>query len=129
MRLKRIINEAYTVLDEVPYGDTGVLPVGSLLLSKEEVQAAVDNLSRGLPSMTEGPVEINYHPSLGKFQLTNGYHRLVEALLRGQSEIKVHNTGEATWSPPNRSDLYKPDWDADYYGMEEFIESYVLRRL
>ncbi|MDB4490008.1 hypothetical protein N9045_00685 [bacterium] len=123
------INETYTVLDEVPYGDTGVLPIGSLILSKEEVQAATDNLSRGLPSMTEGPVEVNYHPSLGKFQLTNGYHRLVEALMRGESEIQVSNQGEASWRPPSLEDTYKPDWDADYYGMEEFIESYVLRRL
>lgn len=128
MRL-RAINEGYTVLDEVPYGATGIVPIGSLLLSKEEVRAAVENLSRGLSSMTEGPVEVNYHPSLDKFQLTNGYHRLVEALMRGESEIEVNNEGEASWRPPNLGDRYKPDWDADYYGMEEFIELYMLRRL
>ena len=129
MRLKKIINEEYTVLGEVPYGATGVLPIGSLLLTKEEIQAAVDNLSRGLPSMTEGPLEVNYHPAIDKFQLTNGYHRLVEALMSGQSEVKVQNTGQATWKPPSHDDIYKPDWSARYYGMGNFIEDYLLRRI
>lgn len=105
------------------------VPIDQLLLVKDEIIAAVSNLSRGLPSVTPGPVEVNYHQSVQKYELTNGYHRLVEALMRGETSISVKDTGPAEWSVPTGDRLFIPDYDQEYYGLEEFIEYYELKRL
>ncbi len=105
------------------------LEIADLILTKEEIAAAVSNLSRGLPSQTEGPLEVNFHPSLNQYQLTNGYHRLVEAMVRGETSVPVKDDGQAAWRPPSRRERFYYDPSQDYYGMEEFIEHYELRRL
>lgn len=105
------------------------IPIGQLLMTKEEIAAAVSNLSRGMPSMTSGPLKVNYHKSLRRYQLTNGYHRLVEALMNRQTSVQVQNDGPAEWRPPSKSEIFVPDWDEEYFGMEHFIEYYELRRL
>jgi len=105
------------------------VPIGQLLMTKEEIAAAVSNLSRGLPSVTQGPLKVNYHESLGRYQLTNGYHRLVEALMSGKTSVQVQNDGPAEWRPPSKSEIFVPDWNQDYFGMEDFIEYYELKRL
>ena len=110
-------------------GQVMEMPIGQLLMTKEEIVAAVDNLSRGLPSMTEGPVEVDYHESIKRYQLTNGYHRLVETLMSGRSDITVKVDSIASWRPPSGNELFVPDWNEEYHGMEEFIEVYILRRL
>jgi hypothetical protein len=103
--------------------------IADLIMTKEEIEAAVSNLSRGLASQTEGPVEVNLHPSINQYQLTNGYHRVVEAMMRGETEVPVKDDGQAEWRPPGRRDRFYYDPSQDYYGMEEFIENYMLRRL
>ena len=105
------------------------IPIGQLLMTKEEIAAAVDNLSRGLPSVTQGPLEVRYHEAQKRYQLVNGYHRLVETLMRGQSDVQVMNTGPAEWRFPSPNELFVPDWDEEYYGMENFIEIYLLKRI
>lgn len=105
------------------------IPIAQLIMTKEEIAAAVSNISRGYGAVTEGPLEVNYHETLGKYQLTNGYHRLVHALMSGQHEVTVFNDGPATWRPPAPDKTFVPDWDEEYFGMEDFIEYYELKRL
>ena len=105
------------------------IPIARLLMTKEEIAAAVSNLSRGLSSMTPGPLEVSLHKALGKYQLTNGYHRLVETLMSGRTSVPVKVTGMAEWRPPSNKELFVPNWNADYFGMEDFIEYYELKRL
>ena len=64
-----------------------------------------------------------------KFELVNGYHRLVEYLIRGEREVPVKVSGNAEWKPPGKMDLFKPNWNERYFGMEDFIEIYQLKRL
>ena len=123
-RLSRVLAAWGT---EEPYKEVFDIPIAQLLLSKEEIAQAVSNLSRGLGSMTEGPLEVNLHEDSGRYQLTNGYHRVVETMLSGKYQVRVVNEGPASWRPP--TDLFKPDWEEEYFGMEEFIERYELKRL
>jgi hypothetical protein len=66
-----------------------------------------------------------------RYQLVNGYHRVVEAMVRGETEIQTMIEDEDTtgWMKPSPNDLFQFDWDLPYRGMENFIEPYQLRRL
>jgi len=114
-------------LNEV--GEISEASIPDILMRKSEIEAAVSNLSRGMPSMTPGPVLVAYHESLNKYELVNGYHRVIEALLNGKTTIQIQNKELAQWSPPSSSDIFVPDFDREYFGMEDFIELYELKRL
>ena len=105
------------------------IEIEDLILTKDEIEAAVSNLSRGMSSMTSGPLFVSKHPLEGKYELTNGYHRLVEALMRGKTSVTVMNQGDAEWKMPSNDRLFKPDFDKEYYGMEDFTEYYELKNL
>lgn len=105
------------------------IPIAQLLIRKEDISQAVDNLGRGYPSMTEGPLEVAFHPKIKRYELTNGYHRLVETLMRGQTEVTVKSSGDAEWAAPVKKNLFTPKWNLPYYGMEDFNEIYLLKRL
>ena len=104
------------------------ISIADLIMTKEEISDAVSNLSRGLSSVTTGPLTVNYHESIGRFQLTNGYHRVVEALMSGKKVVPIKNDGAATWAVP-KSELFVPDFSSEFFGMEDFIEYYELKRL
>ncbi len=107
--------------------------ISSLIMTKEELSQAIDNISRGYPSQTEGPVEVVYRTEMQpeRYQLVQGYHRMVEAIVRGETEIQVMKLNEDTskWMVPKPNDLFQFDWDLPYRGLENFIEPYMLRRL
>lgn len=101
--------------------------IKDIILTKDEIVSAVDNISRGLGSITQGPLEVYHHPSEDKYELSNGYHRIIEALFRGKKEIDVISKGTATWDLPK--DIFSPDFDKKYFGMEDFVEEYILRKI
>ena len=103
--------------------------IEDLVLTKDDIEAAVSNLSRGMSRMTSGTLFVSKHPLEGKYELTNGYHRLVEALMRGDKTVTVLNQGDAEWKMPSEDRLFEPDFSKKYYGMEDFIEYYELKNL
>lgn len=107
--------------------------ISQLILTKEELSQAIDNIARGYPAMTEGPVKVVYRTDLQpeRYQLVNGYHRLVEAIVRGETEIETMIEDEDTtgWMKPNPNELFNFQWDLPYRGLEDFIEPHMLRRL
>lgn len=117
--------QAQTTLPKEPFR----IPIQKLLIRKDDVVAAVGNLHRGYPSMTQGPLEVAYHPKQKRYELVNGYHRLVEALLRGETEVTVQVKEIAEWGIPPRNTLYTPDYSARFKGLEEFNEVYELKRI
>ena len=108
--------------------DREEISIADLIMTKEEISDAVSNLSRGLSSVATGPLTVNYHESIGRFELTNGYHRVVEALMSGKKVVPIKNDGAATWEVP-KSELFVPDFSSEFFGMEDFIEYYELKRL
>jgi hypothetical protein len=104
------------------------LPIDSLIMTQDELLAAAENIARGYPAVTEGPLEVAYLPKSRRYQLTNGYHRMVEYLLSGKTSVPVKVT-EGEWNLPPIKGRFKFRPDLKYKGLEDFIEPYLLRRL
>lgn len=106
------------------------IPIASLVMTRSELEAAISNIIRGHPAMTEGPVEVVYLPRSRRYQLVNGYHRMVNYLLQGASSVTVTVQLEpGNWRLPERRDRFVFQPDLPYKGLEAFIEPYMLRRL
>ncbi len=105
------------------------LPIGSLVMTRSELQMAVENIARGYPAQTEGPVEVAYDRRSKRYHLTNGYHRMIEFIIRGKTNVLVKVTGEANWKLPPKSDRFVFNPGLPYGGLENFIEPYLLKRL
>jgi hypothetical protein len=104
------------------------LPIASLVMTKDELFQAAENIARGYPAMTEGPLEVAYLPKSRRYQLTNGYHRMVEYLLSGKISVPVRVT-KGEWRLPSSKDRFKFQPGLQYKGFEDFMEPYLLRRL
>jgi hypothetical protein len=68
-------------------GDKGTIEIENLTLPKAEIDAAKENIERGLYAQTEGPVKVVYDPKVGRYEVEDGYHRVVQALENGEDEI------------------------------------------
>jgi hypothetical protein len=107
------------------------VPLSKLVLTKSELQAAVENITRGYPAMTEGPVLV-VDMGRGLYQLVNGYHRLIPMMLSGADSVLALvdvSAGKRPWGLPTRSDRFRYDPSLPYKGLETFLEPYMLRRL
>jgi len=105
------------------------IEIPSLIMTRSELFEAVSNIARGYPAATEGPIEVAYLPRVKKYQLVNGYHRMVDFLLEGRSTALAKITGQADWNLPNKNDRFVYMSKMRYKGLEEFVEPYLLKRL
>ena len=107
------------------------MPISELVMTKEELSQAIDNISRGYPSMTEGPVEVVHMNQMQRYQLVQGYHRMVEAMLRGETQVQtqVQDVDTSGYMVPKPNDIFHFQPELEYKGLEEFIEYYILKRL
>ena len=48
--------------------------------------------------------------------------------MSGKKVVPIKNDGAATWEVP-KSELFVPDFSSEFFGMEDFIEYYELKRL
>ena len=108
--------------------DLKELPIDSLIITKSELEAAISNITRGYPAVTEGPVEVAYLKRFRRHQLVNGYHRMVDYLLAGQTSV-LAKVSEGTWKLPPMSDRFVFQPELPFKGLEDFTEPYMLRRL
>ena len=104
------------------------LPIDSLIMRKSELEAAISNISRGYPAVTEGPVEVAYLKRSRRYELVNGYHRMVGYLLAGETSV-LAKVSEGTWKLPPMSDRFVFQPELPFKGLEDFTEPYMLRRL
>lgn len=105
------------------------IPIASLIMTKSELAEAVSNIARGYPAATEGPLEVAVFPNSDRYQLVNGYHRMVEIMLRGKTSVYVEVTQNADWNLPTKRDRFQFEPDKPYKGLERFVEVYLLKRL
>jgi hypothetical protein len=119
-------------LESEEHGKTLSLPISSLILTKSEIIAAAENIARGYQAMTTRPIEV-VDMGRGKYQVTNGCHRLVALIVvSGDSSVVVRVNSEhgvRPWKLPPRNDRFRYYPDARYGGMEDILEPYLLRRL
>ena len=107
--------------------ETMRMPIASIVMTKCELYEAISNIIRGYPAVTEGPVEVAYLTKSKRYQLINGYHRMVKHMLEGQTNVEVIKTQDGDWSLPSVKFRFQPD--KPFKGLEDFIEPYMLRKL
>lgn len=120
-----------TILNEIFDHQSDVISVdlSKLVMTKDEIKAAVDNLVRGLLPQTEGPILVSRIGDEDRYQLINGYHRVVVAILADQKYMMAKIDGQADWQQPEIEEIYRPDWTKRYKGLEDFVEVYQLKHL
>lgn len=73
------------------------------------IRTSFKNCMEGRKSKTEGPIQVTWILSEDKFLLTDGYHRVTEALLKGQIKFlaEVDWKGYSTeWKIPAKDDRF-----------------------
>jgi len=76
-----------------------VIPVKEMIVIKGDekwgVRAAIKNVSEGRRSRSAGePIQVTWILAENKFLITDGYHRLVEGMIKGKEEFLC----EVDWS-------------------------------
>lgn len=103
------------------------IPLKKLIMSKEELRQAISNISRGYTAQTSGPVEV--YKSKNSYHLSNGYHRIVDSILRKDSTVNAVVTEELdNFKTPDR---FRYDPSLKYSGLERIMgdEQFLLKRL
>ena len=100
------------------------LPVARLVAHRRSVTGALDSCTFGNWSRSSGPLEvIALSNEPGKFQLTDGYHRLIELLLSGATTVPVTEIPENDYYAIARPDQrLKWNMSKPYKGLEALIE-------
>jgi hypothetical protein len=107
-------------------GDVRSVPLHHLLPDKENLELAVHSLHQGRPSDDDRPVE--GYAAGDAYALADGHHRLLQAILGGQTEIALRVKPCAT--PPSTERTLALDPEADLYGLPESLKNgWLLSRL
>ena len=120
-----------TVPSNPEEGDRVVMPLELLVMSENSLrQSLFNDISVGRYSMTKGDIDVWFTEEDFYF-LTDGYHRVVEAMLLGKEEMgsKVEGVGYSTyWAVPSERDRFEYRPNMKYKGLEKFAEEGVLDR-
>jgi len=65
-------------------------PICELSLSKSAIKSTLNDIKNGKLSKTNSPIEIMYNISNNQFLITDGYHRVVQAIEKGNKNISVN---------------------------------------
>ena len=94
-----------------------------LLPDKENMEIAVDSLRKGMYSPSKNPIEV--YPSEDKYIVADGHHRLLQAIIAGESSmtVKILDAEKVM----NRNGTIELDfYDGDYYGLDNNLENNSL---
>lgn len=108
----------------------GQVPVQRLIISRRSLFGAMTNWSAGRRSRTDGPISI-WITEDDKYLLVDGYHRVFEALIKGESILDVEVVGDGYtnyWVTP-RPDDYFTYQATKYSGLEDLAEVDILDEL
>lgn len=73
-------DEAFSIMD---------FPIKALSISKKAASLGMDDIKHGRGSKTQKPVDVMYNIDYGQFIITDGYHRVLEAIMRKEKTIKI----------------------------------------
>lgn len=109
-----LLNEAVVKLIAIDY----------ILIDKENMEIAVDSLYKGRYSSDLRPIEV--YRSGDKFVLSDGHHRLLQAILNGDDDIRAVILPEEITS----RGTIELDSSERNYGLEDLLDNgYLVRRL
>jgi hypothetical protein len=99
--------------------------IENLLPHKDDMEVAVDSLSKGYYSTNKKPIQV--YKSDDKFIVADGHHRLLDAIIRGECKVLVEIL-EGNYS---RNGTIELDFNnGDYYGLDEILENgWLIKRI
>jgi len=101
--------------------------IENLLPDKNNMEVAVDSLRKGMQSPSNSPIEV--YTSEDKYIVADGHHRLLQAIINGESSVNVKVLDSE--KPMSRNGTVALDFlDGDYYGLNNNLESgWLIKRL
>ena len=101
--------------------------IENLLPDKNNMEVAVDSLRKGMQSPSNSPIEV--YASEDKYIVADGHHRLLQAIINGESSVNVKVLDSE--KPISRNGTVVLDFlDGDYYGLDNNLESgWLIKRL
>ena len=103
------------------------LDIDSILPDRDNMETAVDSLSKGMYSMDRKPIKV-YRVG-DRYVVSDGHHRLLQAILDGEDTIRA--TVETSEVPITDSGTMELDSSKGrFYGLEDELENgWLLRKL
>jgi hypothetical protein len=103
------------------------IDIENLLPDKYNMEVAVDSLRKGMYSPSNKPIEV--YASEDKYIVADGHHRLLQAIINGESSISVKILDSD--KPMSRNGTIELDlYDGDYYGLGNNLENgWLINRL
>jgi hypothetical protein len=104
-----------------------VVDIEKLLPDKANMEVAVDSLRKGMRSEDTNPIKV--YRSKDKYIVGDGHHRLLQAIVNGESTVNVKVLDSET--PMSRTGTIALDSeDGDYYGLANNLDSgWMIKRL
>lgn len=128
--IKEKLMDSYCIEDE--YVKENV-PMERIVADIDSMHRTFLDIKSGKISQTKGEIECMYN-EWGGLQVIDGYHRLCEALLKGDEEIDVligfderYGYSHPTYTATEKDDAMKLDGDLEFSGLEELYDEEYLR--
>jgi hypothetical protein len=103
------------------------LDIDSILPDKDNMETAVDSLSKGMYSDDHRPIKVLKYD--GKHILSDGHHRLLQAILNGENTIKAH-VEDSNVPISDKGTIEIDSSNGRFYGLDELLENgWRLKRL
>ncbi len=101
--------------------------IEDLLPDKDNMETAVDSLSKGMYSPNKRPIEV--YASDDKYVVADGHHRLLQAIISGEASVDVKVLDYD--KPMSRNGTIELDlYDGNYYGLDNKLEKgWLIKRL
>lgn len=116
-------------VDTLPMNENLIkrIDIENLLPDKENMEVAVDSLRKGMYSPSNKPIEV--YASEDKYIVADGHHRLLQAIINGESSVAVKILDSD--KPMSRNGTIELDlYDGDYYGLDNNLENgWLIKRL
>lgn len=104
------------------------IPLGNLLISRKGLVQAFNDYKDGRESRTAGPVHV-WQTEDNKYQLVDGYHRIVNAILHGQQTIQAEIIGRGYsdyWAITKPKDQFQYKSSMTYNDLQDVADKELL---
>lgn len=105
------------------------IPFSDLIMSRNSLFAAMNNISRGCPSKSTGPVDVLFIDK-DRYQLIDGYHRAFADLLFGKDfiESNIYRGYSDYWAIARGNDIFKYNARQEFKGLENLADKNILKK-
>lgn len=103
------------------------IDIDYLLPHKDDMETAVDSLSKGRPSFDTKPITV--YPVGNNYVVADGHHRLLQAILDGDTEIKA-NILEQDPRITSAGTIELDSSNGRFYGLDDLLDNgWLINRL